>query len=138
MPSRLLIAVGAAAESTEQVPDSVRALLDHADEILVVAPSLPDRVHWLASDTDKARMGADERLGTVLGQLRELGHEPEGTVGADDPLLAFADALEEYDADHILIAIRGQGEGDWQERGLVEQIVERFRLPVTVFSAGSD
>jgi hypothetical protein len=134
MPSRLLIAVGAAAESTEQVPEGVRALLDHADEILVIAPSLPDRVQWLASDTDKARMGADERLGTVLGQLRELGHEAKGAVGADDPLLAFEDALREFHPDHILIAIRGPGQADWQERGLVEQIVERFRLPVTVFA----
>jgi hypothetical protein len=135
MPSRLLVAVGAAAESTEQVPDGVRALLDQADEILVIAPALPDRLHWLASDTDKARMGADERLGTVLGQIRELGHEAKGTVGADDPLLAFADAIEEFKPNHILIAIRGPGETDWQERGLVEQILERFGLPVTVFAA---
>jgi GABA permease len=134
MPSRLLIAVGAAAESTEQVPGGVRVLLDQADEILVIAPALPDRLHWLASDTDKARMGADERLGTVLGQIREMGHDAKGTVGADDPLLAFADAIEEFGPDHILIAIRGVGEADWQERGLVEQILERFGLPVTVFA----
>jgi hypothetical protein len=134
MPSRLLIAVGAAAEGAEQVPEAVRALLDRAEEILVIAPALPDRVHWLASDTDKARIGADERLGTVLGHLRELGHEAKGEVGADEPLLAFADAIEEFRPDHILIAIRGPGEADWQERGLVEQIVDRFRLPVTVFA----
>jgi hypothetical protein len=134
MPSRLLIAVGAAAEGAEKVPEAVRALLDRAEEILVIAPALPDRVHWLASDTDKARIGADERLGTVLGHLRELGHEAKGEVGADEPLLAFADAIEEFRPDHILIAIRGPGEADWQERGLVEQIVDRFRLPVTVFA----
>jgi len=135
MPSRLLVAVGAAAESTKQVPDGVRALLDWSEEILVISPSLPDRVHWLVSDTDKARMGADERLGTVLGHLRELGHDAEGKVGADDPLLAFADAIEEFGPDHILIAIRGRGEAGWQERGLVEQMLERFGLPVTVFAA---
>jgi hypothetical protein len=136
MPSRLLIAAGAAAESTEQVPEGVRALIDRADEILVLAPSLPDRLHWLASDTDKARMGADERLGTVLGHIREMGHDAKGEVGADDPLLAFADAIEEFKPDHILIAIRGSGEGDWQERGLVDQILARFGLPVTVFPLG--
>jgi len=135
VPSRLLIAVGAAAESTEQVPDGVRALLDRAEEILVIAPALPDRLHWLASDTDKARMGAAERLGTVLGHISEMGHEARGTVGADDPVLAFADAIEEFKPDHILIAIRGSGEADWQERGLVEQILGRFGLPVTVFAA---
>jgi hypothetical protein len=135
MPSRLLVAAGAAAESTEKVPDGVRALLDQADEILVIAPALPDRIHWLVSDTDKARIGADERLGTVLGHLSEMGHEAKGTIGADDPLLAFADAIEEFKPDHILIAIRGSGDAGWQERGLVEQILERFGLPVTVFAA---
>jgi hypothetical protein len=133
MPSRLLIAVGAAAESAEQVPEGVRALVDHADEILVIAPALPDRIHWLVSDTDKARIGADERLGTVLGQLEQIGHEAKGTVGADDPLLAFDDAIEEFKPDHVLIAIRGPGEADWQEHGLVDRILERFGLPVTVF-----
>jgi hypothetical protein len=134
VPSRLLIAVGAAAESTEQVPDGVRQLLAAADEILVIAPALPDRVHWLASDTDKARMAADERLGTVLGHLQEMGHEATGAVGADDPMLAFGDAIEGFRPDHILIGIRGSGEADWQERGLVEQLLERFGLPVTVFA----
>jgi hypothetical protein len=134
MPSRLLIAVGRAAESTEQLPDSVRALLDQADEILVVAPALPDRIHWLVSDTDKARMSADERLGSVLGQLEELGRSAEGEIGADDPLLAFDDAVAEFSPDHILIGLRSPGDAGWQEHHLVETVVERFGVPVTVFT----
>jgi hypothetical protein len=93
MPSRLLVAVGAAAENPEQIPDGVRLLLD----------------------------------------LEEIGHGAEGKVGADDPLLAFADAVDKY-PDHILIGLRGSAEADWQEQGLVEKIFERFRLPITVFA----
>jgi hypothetical protein len=134
MPSRLLVAVGAAAENPDQIPEGVRLLLDQAEEILVISPTLPDRVHWLVSDTDKARGAADERLSTVLGHLEEIGHAAEGKIGADDPLLAFADAVDEFHPDHILIGLRGSAEADWQEHGLVEKIFERFRLPITVFA----
>jgi len=134
MASRLLIAVGAAAENPEQIPEGVRLLLDQAEEILVISPALPDRVHWLVSDTDKARSAADERLATVLGHLEEIGHGAEGEVGADDPILAFADAVDEFHPDHILVGLRGSAEADWQEHGLIEKVFERFRLPLTVFA----
>jgi hypothetical protein len=135
VPSRLLVAVGEPVESPEQLPESVRLLIDQAEEILVLAPTLPDRLHWLVSDTDKARSGADERLGIVLGQLEEIGQEAKGRIGADDPILAFADAVEEFHPDHILIGLRDRSRADWQERGLLEEILERFGLPVTVFVA---
>jgi hypothetical protein len=51
----------------------VRTLGDAADEIMVIAPSLPARLDWITSDTDRATQRADERLQTVLGQLGELG-----------------------------------------------------------------
>jgi GABA permease len=131
--TRLLVAAGAAAENSEALSENVRLLLDQAEEILVIAPTLPDRVHWLVSDTDRAHSAADERLGTVLGHLEELGHDAEGEVGADDPLLAFADAVESFRPDHILIALRGPEAAGWQEDGLVEKLLVKFGLPVTVF-----
>jgi hypothetical protein len=134
MSTRLLVAAGAAAGSPAELPDNVHLLLDQADEILVIAPSLPDRVHWLVSDTDRARSEADERLGTVLGHLEEIGAEAAGAVGADDPLVAFADAVGRFRPDHILIALRSSDAADWQERGLVEEVLARFGLPVTVFT----
>ncbi|HET9119688.1 MAG TPA: hypothetical protein VFN72_04085 [Solirubrobacterales bacterium] len=133
MASRLLVAAGNVTEKADQLPESVRALLEGAGEILVVSPALPDRFHWLSSDTDKARMAADERLGTVLGHLEQLGREAKGEVGADDPLLAFDDAVAEFGPDHILIGLRSPSRSGWQEHHLIEQVLERFRLPVTVF-----
>jgi hypothetical protein len=134
MPKRLLIAAGEAAESPGALPFGVRELIDAAEEVLVVTPALPTRFEWLSSATDKAREQADERLGAVLGQIRELGTEATGTVGADDPLLAFEDALAEFPADHIIVALRPSPDTDWQEHGLVARLQERFGLPVTVFS----
>lgn len=53
--------------------------------------------------------------------------------GADDPLLAFEDVIREFTPDHILVALRAPDQAGWQERGLLDQLLERFRLPVTAF-----
>jgi hypothetical protein len=130
---RLLIAVGDATSSPDHLPSGVRLLVDEADEILVISPTLPDRLQWLSSDTDRATREADERLEKVLGQLSEIGAEAQGAVGADDPLLAFEDAVARFSPSHILIALRRHDRAGWQERGLVEALLERIRVPITVF-----
>ena len=85
------------------------------------------------SDTDKATKRADERLAAVLGQLEELGAEAGGRVGADDPLIAFEDAIREFAPDHLLIALRPEDRAGWQERGLLDEIQRQFDIPMTVF-----
>ena len=100
---------------------------------MVVTPTLPTRFEWLASDTDHRKEQADERLQKVLGQLEQIGTEAEGQVGADDPLLAIEDAIRSFNPDHLLIALRPQDEAGWQEAGLLEQVKERFELPMTSF-----
>jgi hypothetical protein len=130
---RLLIAAGEAASEVEQLPTGVRALLDRAEEILVVAPVLPDRLRWLTSDTDKIKQHADERLRAILGQLEGVDKDAEGAVGSDDPLVAFEDAVADFDPDHIVIALRPPEYAGWQEKDLMEQVVSRFGLPVTAF-----
>jgi hypothetical protein len=131
---KLLIAAGEAASELGELPAGVRAVIDQADEILVVAPTLPDRLAWLVSDTDKTRQVADARLHQVLGQLKDADKEAGGVVGSDDPLVAFDDAIADFGPQHILIALRGSAEAGWQERSLVEEVVSRFGLPVTVFT----
>jgi hypothetical protein len=137
MARRLLIAAGEAASDPGQLPFGVRELIDAAEEILVVTPTLPSRFEWLSSATDRAREQADERLRMVLGQLADLGSEAAGEVGADDPLLAFEDAIRDFAPDHLLIALRAEDDAGWQERGLLDQLERRFGLPMTVFSLPS-
>jgi hypothetical protein len=138
MAARLLIVAGEAATSAEQLPRAVRSLIDEAAAIMVVSPALPGRLDWLASDTDKATERADERLRTVLGQLDEMGADARGRIGADDPLLAFEDAIREFAPDLLLIGLRREHRSGWQERGLLEQILERFEVPLTVFRLPDD
>lgn len=130
---RLLIAAADAASETEEIPAEAMRLIERADAVRVIVPTLPTRLDWLASATDEAQEQADDRLETVLGQLDQLGVHPEGSVGADDPLVAFEDAIRDFRPNHLLIALRGGGEADWQERGLLDQIDERFAIPKTVF-----
>lgn len=130
---RLLVATGEVASDLDEVPGAIRALLESAAEVLVVAPALPSRWDWLISNTDKAREIADERLRGVLDQVDEGVGRTQGVVGADDPLVALEDAIAAFHPNHILLALRGRGSSGWQEQGLVEKVVDRFGLPVTVF-----
>ena len=98
---------------------------------------MPSRFEWLASATDRAKEQADQRLRTVLGQLAELGTDAEGVIGADDPLLAFEDAIRDFKPDHLIIALRSGEDSGWQERGLLDQLEQRFALPVTAFSVAA-
>jgi hypothetical protein len=138
MSERLLIAVGEAATNAAEVPSGVRGLIDGASEVLVIAPTLPSRLQWLVSDTDRATERADERLGIVLGHLEEMGAEAQGSVGSDEPLVALDDAVREFEPGHILIALRSEERAGWQERGLIDAILVRFGLPVTVFVLAGD
>jgi hypothetical protein len=138
MSDRLLIAVGRAATNAAEVPFGARGLIDAASEVMVIAPTLPSRLQWLVSDTDRATERADERLRVVLGHLDELGAKAQGRVGSDEPLVAFDDAVREFGPGHILIALRPEERAGWQERGLIDAVLVRFGLPVTVFVLTGD
>ncbi len=135
---RLLVATGAAVADVDELPPLVRGLLDAAAEVLVITPILPGGLQWLVSDTDRARHEADERLNVVLGHMQALGVPAEGRVGDETPLTAFDDAVREFRPDHILIALRAGEDAGWQERGLVDQVRARFRIPITSFEIGPE
>ena len=133
--TRLLIATGEAAANVDELPPLVRALIESASEILVITPILVSRLRWLASDTDRARYEADERLGIVLGHIEALAPKAEvkAQVGDDAPLTAFADAIRTFQPDHMLVALRSTDHDAWQERGLIDALRSTFHLPTTVF-----
>jgi GABA permease len=131
---RLLILAGTAVADLDELPPSVRALVDAADAVFVVTPTLASRLEWLVSDVDKARHAADARLDTVLEQLRSADVAAEGAVGDDTPLTAIEDHVRSFNPDHILIALRSSEHADWQERRLVERVEQRFGLPMTLFA----
>ena len=131
---RLLIAVGAVPSGEDALPVGIAALVDAASEILVMSPSLPDRLDFLTNDTAQARQLADERLAEVLGKLGETGISAAGTRGDEGPLTAFADAIRQFGPDHLVIALRPDDRRGWQEKHLIDRLLSRFGLPMTVFT----
>jgi hypothetical protein len=135
---RLLVLAGAAVAALDELPPSVRQLIDAAAEVFVVTPTLPSRLQWLTSDIDRARHEADERLDTILGQLRGAEVAANGSVGDETPMTAVEDHVRSFAPDHLLVALRSPEHAQWQERGLTDLIVRSFDLPVTVFEIDAD
>jgi hypothetical protein len=133
--TRLLIVTGAVVADVAELPPLIRSLISSASEILVIAPVLPGRLQWLASDTDRVRQEADERLQAVLAHVETLAPAAgeAGTVGDETPLSAFADAVRRFRPHHILIALRASDHSAWQERQLVDRVREAFHIPITIF-----
>jgi nucleotide-binding universal stress UspA family protein len=131
---RLLFVSDAAVADVDELPRAVRAVIDDAAELYVVTPSLPGRLAWLASELNRSRHAADGRLDTVLGNMRSIGARASGKTGDDSTLTAFEDAVAEFRPDHILIALRSSEHANWQERGLIKHVQDRFGLPVTTFA----
>jgi nucleotide-binding universal stress UspA family protein len=131
---RLLFIADSAVAEADELPPSVRAIIDTAAELYVVPPTLPGRLAWLADDIDGFRQMADERLEAVLGHMRSIGATVSGTRRRGSMLTVIADAVAEFEPDHILIALRSSEHANWQERKLIAHIEERFGLPLTTYA----
>src|SRR5687768_1504447 len=122
---KLLIAVGAVPAGDDALPVGIATLVDAASEILVMSPSLPGRLDFLTNDNSRARQLADERLAAILGRLDTAGIAAAGTLGDEGPLTAFADAIREFQPDHLVIALRPDDRRGWQEKHLIDRLVSR-------------
>jgi hypothetical protein len=130
---RLLMVADSAVAEVDELPPRVRGLVAEAAQVYVVTPSLPGRLAWLADDIDQPRHRADERLNTVLRHMRTIGFQVRGRRGDDTLLVAFDDAVAEFQPDHILIGLLSADHAYWQERGLIQHVRERFGLPLTCY-----
>jgi hypothetical protein len=135
---RLLFVADAAVAGADELPPRVRAIIDAAVEVYVVTPTLPGRLAWLADDVDGFRHVADERLNTVLGQMRALRAHVNGDALRGSVMTVITDGVETFRPDHILLALRSSVHANWQEFGLVEHVERRFGLPLTTFAIDPD
>ncbi len=78
MARRVLVLTNEDLADANEVPESIRPLIDEAEEIYVVAPTLTTWMQWLTDDRDSARVSADERLRTVFDHMRSGGLKPHG------------------------------------------------------------
>jgi nucleotide-binding universal stress UspA family protein len=131
---RLLFVADAAVADAGQLPSPVRAVIDAAATVYALTPTLPGRLAWLADDVDRVRHVADERLDTVLGHMHSIGAHASGAAARGSLMTVVADAVAQFKPDHILLALRSSEHANWQERGLVKHIEQRFGLPLTTYA----
>jgi hypothetical protein len=93
MAHRVLVLTNEDLADANEVPRSIRPLIDEAEEIYVVAPTLTSWMQWLTDDRDSASVSADERLRTVFAHMHADGLKPHGSVGAENQVTAISDAL---------------------------------------------
>lgn len=130
---RLLIVAGDTASGREALPAGVNALVDAASEIHVVTATVVSRLQWLTGGVDQARQVADERLAVILGDLDTAPASVSGSVGDPLPMSAFDDVVRDFDPDHIVIAYPRTNRSRWQDKDLIEKLLERFNVPITAF-----
>jgi hypothetical protein len=97
--------------------------------VKVVAPARLSRLEWLTNDKDAARADAE---GLATGVADHLGPAAtEAEAGDPDPQQAIEDALQSFEADEIVLVSRSEEDADWLERGVDEERLEGFGLPVS-------
>lgn len=99
-------------------------------EVLVVAPALQSRRHFLLADPDPGIERAEEVQAESVERLEEEGVSAVGETGESDPVLAIQDALATFDAEQIVVFSRPEGQRNWREEDVVAEAERRFSLPV--------
>jgi hypothetical protein len=132
---RVLVLTSEDLADANEVPEAIRPLIEHAEEIYVVAPTLTSWLQWVATDVDRARVSADQRLRRVFDHMHADGLAPRGTVANDNELVAIDDALLEFDADLIVLRLHlpGSKHENWRERRVAERVRTHFDVPTIAF-----
>jgi hypothetical protein len=100
-------------------------------EVLVVSPATNQSplAFWV-SDPDEAIHEAEVAQDETVERLEEEGIDAAGDTGESEPALAIQDALATFPADRIVIFSHA-GEKDYREEAGLEDVEERFGVPVT-------
>jgi hypothetical protein len=118
--------------SAPQLRAAVGADVDPTDaEVMVVAPALqPSPLKFWFSDADEAIARADAVRRETLDQLGSSGVPASGDTGESDPIEAVEDALATFPAERIVLFTHDRSDQRYREDVDVEELRERFGLPV--------
>ena len=101
-------------------------------EVLVVAPATNrSRVAFWMSDSDEAIADARSTADRTAADLGEGGARARATTGDSEPLVALQDALATFQADRVVVFVRGEDAARYREDDVVGEAERRFGVPVT-------
>jgi hypothetical protein len=111
------------------------AILGHAKlrpELMVVAPVLVSRTHFVTTDVDREMDEARERLQLTLDWARAHGLRARGHIGDPmHPMLAVEDDLRRFGPDEVIVATHPAESTNWQEVDLMARLRAELDVPVT-------
>jgi GABA permease len=111
------------------------AILGHAKlrpELMVVAPVLVSRTHFVTTDVDREMDQARERLALTLDWARVHGLRARGHIGDPmHPMLAVEDDLRRFGPDEVIVATHPAESANWQEADLMARLRAELDVPVT-------
>jgi len=122
-------------------PESLREIRNGSEDgdLRVVVPAVEaNPLRHTLGDIDEPRQEAQDRLGRILGELRENGIEADGEVGDPDPIQAAQDALLKAPADEIVIFEHEQAQARWFEEDLLEKAEAGLDPPLRMVVLHSD
>lgn len=127
MPNKKILAV----VSEPVSGDALRSAVDaEGAEVLVVAPALNTRTRWLLDDPDPAIERSEDVADETVARMDAEGVDAAGDTGESDPILAVQDALATFDADVVVLFTHEDGEMNWLESGIVDEVRSRVGVPV--------
>ena len=107
-------------------------------ELDVLAPILASRSHYWASDVDREREEARERLEASLAWAAEHGFAAKGEVGDPDPLVAIEDELRDFGADEVIIVTHPRERTSWLANRMLGHLARELDVPVREIAVGDD
>jgi len=107
-------------------------------ELDVLAPILASRLHRLASDTDRERRDAQERLDASLRWADEQGFVAKGEVGDPDELVSVEDELRDFGADEVFVVSNVRNHDNWLARRMLGHLQRQLDVPVREFLLGAE
>jgi hypothetical protein len=107
-------------------------------ELDVLAPILASRSHYWASDLDREREEAHERLEASLAWAAEQGFAAKGEVGDADPLLAIEDELRDFGADEVIVVTHSGERKSWLANRMLGHLARELDVPVREIALGDD
>jgi hypothetical protein len=129
---RILVVANQTAEGRELLEEIANRCRGTRCEVMLVSPALVGSraEHW-ASDVDRGRDLARERMARSVAALRAVGVEVRADVGDPDPNMAIEDALRVFPADEIVISTLPPEQSRWLEHEVVERTRREVDLPMT-------
>lgn len=135
---RILVIANESLEG-DGLAEEIRSRAGGPAELVVLAPVLTSKAHFVTSDVDREIQDARSRLHATLEWAERQGFPARGEVGDPNaPLASIEDELRRYGADEVIVVTHPAERQNWLEGGMLERVQEELDIPVTHATVDSE